>query len=104
MGEIILSTFLSERLVCTKDERKRNHENINEYYLSQVRAVRVRRLRKMCKQLSRHYANRNTAEDKVALFSLTTGEDNTATGVRMIRNDVCNHLWRKCYENQARIS
>jgi hypothetical protein len=34
-----------------------------------------------------HYANRNTAEGKDALFSLTTGEDNTALGFRMIRND-----------------
>ena len=33
------------------------------------------------------YANRNTAEGKDALFSLTTGEDNTALGFRMIRND-----------------
>ena len=28
-----------------------------------------------------------TAEGKDALFSLTTGEDNTALGFRMIRND-----------------
>ena len=33
------------------------------------------------------YANRNTAEGKDALFSLTTGEDNTALSFRMIRND-----------------
>jgi len=45
-----------------------------------------------------------TAEGKEALFSLTTGEDNTALGFRMIRNRVCNHLWRKYYENQVRIS
>jgi hypothetical protein len=33
------------------------------------------------------YSGQNTAEGKDALFSLTTGEDNTALGFRMIRND-----------------
>src|ERR1043166_213982 len=32
------------------------------------------------------YANRNTAEGKDALFSLTTGEDNTALGFQALYN------------------